>query len=101
MRGTGRAARRRFRKLVKPGGRVVMLTFMSLEDRKVKQSFQAMAQDGRAQILTRHVVRPAEEEITGQSAVAQRQAARGGDCCSSCGSIQPWAFPPPVPGAEG
>jgi 16S rRNA (cytosine1402-N4)-methyltransferase len=50
-------------KLVKPGGRVVVLTFMSLEDRKVKQSFQAMAREGRANILTRHVVRPAEEEI--------------------------------------
>jgi 16S rRNA (cytosine1402-N4)-methyltransferase len=49
--------------LVKPGGRVVFLTFMSLEDRKVKQSFQAMAREGRATILTRHVVRPAEEEI--------------------------------------
>jgi 16S rRNA (cytosine1402-N4)-methyltransferase len=50
-------------KLVKPGGRVVMLTFMSLEDRKVKQSFQALAKDGRVNILTRHVVRPAEEEV--------------------------------------
>ena len=64
-------------RLVKPGGRAVVLTFMSLEDRKVKQSFQAMARDGRARILTRHVVRPAEEEIRGQPAVAQRQAARG------------------------
>jgi 16S rRNA (cytosine1402-N4)-methyltransferase len=50
-------------KLVKPGGRVVVLTFMSLEDRKVKQGFQALAKEGRANILTRHVVRPAEEEI--------------------------------------
>ena len=50
-------------KLVKPGGRVVMLTFMSLEDRKVKQSFQALQKDGRVNILTRHVVRPAEEEV--------------------------------------
>ena len=49
--------------LVQPGGRVVVLTFMSLEDRKVKQAFQAMARDGKARILTRHVVRPAEEEI--------------------------------------
>ena len=49
--------------LVKPGGRAVIITFMSLEDRKVKQSFQALAKAGRAQILTRHVVRPAEEEI--------------------------------------
>jgi 16S rRNA (cytosine1402-N4)-methyltransferase len=50
-------------RLVKPGGRAVVLTFMSIEDRKVKQSFQAMARSGQAQILTRHVVRPAEEEI--------------------------------------
>jgi 16S rRNA (cytosine1402-N4)-methyltransferase len=49
--------------LVKPGGRVVVLTFMSLEDRKVKQSFQAMAREGIANILTRHVVKPSEEEI--------------------------------------
>jgi 16S rRNA (cytosine1402-N4)-methyltransferase len=49
--------------LVKPGGRVVVLTFMSLEDRRVKQGFQAMAKAGLANILTRHVVRPAEDEI--------------------------------------
>jgi len=49
--------------LVKPGGRVVTLTFMSLEDRKVKQSFQAMAKSGRARLLTRHVVRPAGDEV--------------------------------------
>jgi 16S rRNA (cytosine1402-N4)-methyltransferase len=50
-------------KLVKQGGRVVMLTFMSTEDRKVKQAFQAFAKSGQATILTRHVVRPAEEEV--------------------------------------
>jgi 16S rRNA (cytosine1402-N4)-methyltransferase len=49
-------------KLVKPGGRVVVLTFMSTEDRKVKQAFQALAKNGQATILTRHVVRPTEEE---------------------------------------
>jgi 16S rRNA (cytosine1402-N4)-methyltransferase len=49
--------------LVKPGGRVVVLTFMSLEDRRVKQGFQALAKQGLASILTRHVVRPAEDEI--------------------------------------
>jgi 16S rRNA (cytosine1402-N4)-methyltransferase len=36
---------------------------MSLEDRKVKQSFQALARAGRVVILTRHVIRPALEEI--------------------------------------
>jgi 16S rRNA (cytosine1402-N4)-methyltransferase len=49
-------------RLVRPGGRAVVLTFMSLEDRKVKQSFQAMAKAGRAQLLNRHVVRPTDEE---------------------------------------
>ena len=49
-------------RLVRPGGRAVIVTFMSLEDRKVKQSFQAMAKEGRAKLLTRHVVRPTEEE---------------------------------------
>lgn len=49
-------------RLVKPGGRVVTLTFMSLEDRKVKQSFQALAKSGRATLLNRHVVKPSEEE---------------------------------------
>jgi len=49
-------------RLVRTGGRVVVLTFMSLEDRKVKQSFQAMAKAGRAQLLNRHVVRPSDEE---------------------------------------
>jgi len=50
-------------KLVKPDGRVVILTFMSLEDRKVKHAFQALQRGGQARILTRHVVRPTEEEI--------------------------------------
>jgi 16S rRNA (cytosine1402-N4)-methyltransferase len=50
-------------RLVKPGGRAAVITFMSLEDRKVKLSFQALEKSGRARILTRHVVRPAEAEI--------------------------------------
>jgi 16S rRNA (cytosine1402-N4)-methyltransferase len=48
--------------LVKTGGRIVILSFMSLEDRKVKQSFQALARAGRATLLTKHVVRPTAEE---------------------------------------
>jgi 16S rRNA (cytosine1402-N4)-methyltransferase len=49
-------------RLVKPGGRVVMLTFHSLEDRKVKHAFQAMAKEGRVKLLTKHVVKPGEQE---------------------------------------
>jgi len=50
--------------LVKSGGRIVIVSFMSLEDRKVKQSIQALARAGRAVILTKHVVRPTPEEIS-------------------------------------
>jgi 16S rRNA (cytosine1402-N4)-methyltransferase len=49
--------------LVKTGGRIVIVSFMSLEDRKVKQSFQALARAERAIMLTKHVVRPTPEEI--------------------------------------
>ncbi len=48
---------------LRSGGRFVVLTFMSLEDRKVKQGFQALARAGQARILTKHVVKPAREEI--------------------------------------
>src|SRR5579875_1886277 len=53
---------------LKPGGRFVVITFMSLEDRKVKQAFQALARSERARILTKHVVRPTEEEISKNAA---------------------------------
>ena len=46
-----------------PGGRFVVLTFMSLEDRKVKRAFQAFAAAKQAKILTKHVVPPSEQEI--------------------------------------
>jgi len=55
-------------RLVKPGGRAVIITFMSLEDRRVKHAFQAMARAGSAEVLTRHVVRPSEEEIAENAA---------------------------------
>lgn len=49
--------------VVRSGGRIVTITFMSLEDRKVKQSFQALVRSGRASMLTRHVVKPSEDEL--------------------------------------
>ena len=48
--------------LVKPGGRAVFLTYHSLEDRKVKHGFQSLAKAGRARLLTKHVVKPTDQE---------------------------------------
>jgi 16S rRNA (cytosine1402-N4)-methyltransferase len=50
-------------RVLRTDGRAVILTFMSLEDRKVKHAFQGMAKQGLVRLLNRHVVRPAEEEI--------------------------------------
>jgi 16S rRNA (cytosine1402-N4)-methyltransferase len=46
-----------------PGGRVVVLTYHSREDRIVKQAFQAAEREGVLKVLTRHVVVPGEREL--------------------------------------
>jgi 16S rRNA (cytosine1402-N4)-methyltransferase len=46
-----------------PGGRWVVIAFQSLDDRKVKQAFQALGRSGRATVLTKHVVKPSDEEV--------------------------------------
>jgi 16S rRNA (cytosine1402-N4)-methyltransferase len=50
-------------RVLRPGGRVVVLSFHSLEDRPVKQAFRLWQDEGRATLLTRKVVRPTEEEV--------------------------------------
>jgi 16S rRNA (cytosine1402-N4)-methyltransferase len=50
-------------RIVKRGGRAVVITFMSIEDRKVKQGFRELARTGRVRLVNRHVVVPQEEEI--------------------------------------
>jgi 16S rRNA (cytosine1402-N4)-methyltransferase len=48
--------------LVASGGRAVFLTFHSLEDRRVKRRFRGLAGDGLATVLTKHVIRPGDDE---------------------------------------
>lgn len=49
--------------LVGSGGRVVILTFMSIEDREVKVAFRELQRRGAAKVLTKHVVAPTPEEV--------------------------------------
>jgi len=48
--------------LLKSGGWMVAISFMSIDDRKVKEKFKALGRDGRADILTKHPLQPSEEE---------------------------------------
>jgi len=49
--------------LIAAGGRIVIISFMSLEDRKVKEQFRDWGRQGQAEVLTRHPVTPAEKEV--------------------------------------
>ena len=49
--------------LVAPGGRIVIISFMSLEDRKVKEKFRSLGREGRAEVLTKHPVTPSDREV--------------------------------------
>src|SRR5436190_3011713 len=55
---------------LKPGGRAVILTFHSGEDRRVKKAFAEGAQNGTYRAISREVVRPSPAEILGNSRAA-------------------------------
>ena len=45
------------------GGRMVVISFMSLDDRKVKERFRELGRQGSALVLTKHPIQPGEREI--------------------------------------
>jgi 16S rRNA (cytosine1402-N4)-methyltransferase len=49
--------------LLNAGGRLVIISFMSIDDRKVKERFRELAKSGKATLLTKHPLQPSEQEI--------------------------------------
>jgi 16S rRNA (cytosine1402-N4)-methyltransferase len=48
--------------LLKSGGRMVVISFMSSDDRQVKERFRELGRERRATILTKHPLVPSEQE---------------------------------------
>jgi len=49
--------------LITAGGRMVVISFTSLEDRKVKEQFRTWGREGRAEVLTKRPVTPSQKEV--------------------------------------
>jgi 16S rRNA (cytosine1402-N4)-methyltransferase len=50
------------------GGRMVVISFMSIDDRKVKVRFRELARQGRASLLTKHPLVPGDRETAENAA---------------------------------
>jgi 16S rRNA (cytosine1402-N4)-methyltransferase len=62
--------------LLKSGGRMVVIAFMSFDDRKVKERFRELGREGEATVLTKHPLQPSEME-TAQNPASRSAKTRG------------------------
>ncbi len=51
-----------FTNYLNPGGRYIVLTYHSIEDRMAKVAFKALEDEGHVSILTKHVIQPTRQE---------------------------------------
>ncbi|MFH1045420.1 MAG: 16S rRNA (cytosine(1402)-N(4))-methyltransferase RsmH [Candidatus Omnitrophota bacterium] len=58
-----REALKKCLELIKPGGRICIIAFHSLEDGLVKHQFRSFASEGRIKIITKKPITPTEEEV--------------------------------------
>ena len=65
-------------KVLKPGGRVAIISFHSLEDRIVKDALRDGAKTGIYEVLTKKPVTAAEIEIDRNPQIAKRKASSRG-----------------------
>jgi 16S rRNA (cytosine1402-N4)-methyltransferase len=54
--------------LLKSGGRMVVISFMSSDDRAVKEKFKELGHSGRFTVLTKHPMQPTDEETASNPA---------------------------------
>ena len=54
--------------LLHGGGRMVVISFMSIDDRKVKERFRELGKSGQATVLTKHPLQPGDAEVAGNPA---------------------------------
>ena len=50
-------------KFLKPGGRIAVISFHSMEDRAVKQAFRSAEQTGQLKIVTEKPLSPTDSEL--------------------------------------